>query len=414
MFVNHLPLLLMAAAMMPYLPGGLRLEHLVVPSFAFLAFCTAFHPSKRQHAPTALGVLALAMGVAATLVGSLQSDQTGRDASPLAMSIRLWMPMLMLALFPWLLRKVNEPLLRSARAIVALGFVAGLCSLASVFFEVSGLLAFWVRLEDDAVWAQALAVGRFTGIFNQPLEAGVFFSVALFAVLYLFKVRPQARIFNAVGLSVILLGGLLSLSKNFTILGLGLSFFLAVSIRLVTLGTALTLGVGALIAIVLLVLQLNAAYADSLIELFHDGGLLLALTAGRLGAADTEVTQLLSQLSDRGQWVLGFGLGSQLPLDNGYLEFFYQGGIFSLSGYLVFIAALTWCALQRRSCIEGRLLLVLAVFIVTASFGGPVITASRASVALMLLASACIVSMRWRQPSHFMTSQKGTLQWTAP
>jgi hypothetical protein len=410
---ERIPILLMAMALMPYLPGDLRVEHLVLPPLAFLAAHHALRPSSRLQASTAAGVFALGVSLLALVLGSAQSELTGFASKPTGMFIRLCMPMLMLASFPFALSRVPHVLTGASKAIVGAAIAAGLCSLASAFFDIAGPLSLWVHLGDDAVWAQALSIGRFTGLFNQPLEAGIFFSVALFALLYLCKVRPKARVFNSVGLAAILLGGLLSLSKNFTLLGLALALAFAVSIRLMSMRAALFLCAAAAAGIVALILEFNPTYADSLINLFDEGGLLLALTAGRLGSADTEVAQLFAQLWGQGHWVFGRGLGSQLPLDNGYLEFFYQGGILSLGGYLMFLSALGLRATRQWRRIEGKLALFLLLFIVGASFGGPVVSANRASVALMLLLAACIVSMRRCPVIQFTTPSKGKIQWTA-
>ena len=117
----------------------------------------------------------------------------------------------------------------------------------------------------------------------------------------------------------------------------------------------------------------------------------MALTAGRLGAGDTEVSLLFSELWSQGFWVFGRGLGSHLPLDNGYLEYFYQGGILSLLGYIYFLVALYLSGVNEKSSLHGKLMNSLLFFIAVASLGGPVVTASRANIALILLVIACTV-----------------------
>jgi hypothetical protein len=398
---------------MPYLPGGLRMEHVVLPLLALFALGYALHPTSRVYGPTTMGGLALFVSLLAVLLGSAQSEVTGSAASPLGMFIRLCMPLLMLMSFTFALGCVSCVLTGTARAIVGTGVIAGICSLSSVFFDISAPLSLWVRLEEDAVWAQAMAIGRFTGLFNQPLEAGVFFSVALLAVLYLCKACPQDRVFNGLGLALILVGGLLSLSKNFTLLGLTLGMAFAVSIHLISLPGAVVLSMTAGAGITALILELNASYAGSLIDLFEDGGWFLALTAGRLGSVDTEVSQLFAQLWTNGHWLYGRGLGSQLPLDNGYLEYFYQGGALALSGYMVFLGALALPATAHARRIEGKLLLYLLLFVVAASLGGPVVTANRASVALILVIAACIVTMRRHPFTPSAKPSKGKIQWKA-
>jgi len=381
-------------SMMPYLPGGLRMEHLVLPPLALLTMVNSLQLTRRVYGPAGISVLALCFSLIAVALGSLQSEITGAMASPLGMFIRLCMPPLILMTFMFALAHVSFVLTGAARAIVGGGMFAGFCSLSSVLFDMTTLLSLWVNIDDESVWSQTIAIGRFTGLFNQPLEAGVFFSVALLAVLYLFKSCPRERIFNGLGLALILIGGLLSLSKNFIVLGQALGLAFAVSIHLLSIRVALLLCATAAMGFIALIIEINPNYVHSLIDLFEDGNLLMALTAGRLGSSDTEVSQLFAQLWTQGHWVYGRGVGSQLPLDNGYLEYFYQGGVLALCGYAVSLVALALPAVAHARRIEGKLLFYLLLFVVIASLGGPVLTANRANVALILLMVACIVTMR--------------------
>lgn len=370
------------------------MEHLVLPPLALLAVVNSLQLNRRVYGPTAISVLALCFGLIAVILGSLQSEITGSMASPLDMFVRLCMPPLILMTFMFALSHVSCVLTGAAKAIVGGGMFAGVCSLSSVLFDITTLLSLWVRIEEESVWSQTMAIGRFTGLFNQPLEAGVFFSVALLAVLYLFKACPRERIFNGLGLALILVGGLLSLSKNFIVLGLALGLAFAVSIHLLSLRFVLFLCATAGVGVIALIFEINPNYVHSLIDLFEDGNLLMALTAGRLGSSETEVSQLFAQLWTQGHWVYGRGLGSQLPLDNGYLEYFYQGGVLAFCGYVVSLAALAVPAVAHARRIEGKLLLCVLLFVVVASLGGPVVSANRANVPLMLLMAACIVTMR--------------------
>ena len=119
----------------------------------------------------------------------------------------------------------------------------------------------------------------------------------------------------------------------------------------------------------------------------------MAISAGRLGSSETGVSQLFADLWDRDRWILGRGLGSHLPLDSGYLEYFYQGGALAIVGYLAFLVVLAVAAIRYRATAGGKLIGCLLVLTVAGSTGGPVITASRASVAFMLLLAAAFVSI---------------------
>jgi hypothetical protein len=251
--------------------------------------------------------------------------------------------------------------------------------------DISGILGPWVRGGDESVWASALAIGRFTGVFNQPLEAGTFYSVALFGTIYLASRPGRHRALLAIAMLCILAGGLLSLSKNFVVLGLGVGVILAIALRVIRLSTAIFVSAGGMTAIGIGIWRLNEAYATSLLDLLDSGGLILALTAGRFGGEETDVGQLFAALYSRSNWLTGFGLGAHLPLDNGYLEYFYQGGVLAILGYGIWMAILLAGAGQAMKSAEGKLLAALLTFVAAASLGGPVITANRANVALLAL-----------------------------
>lgn len=378
----------MAMAIFPYLPAGLRLENITLPLVVMMLVISSLHNQLRFNGVFLKNILPLLMGLFAVLIGSLVSDLTGAVASPVVMFIRLCMPILMLISFSFAICRISHPLESAAIAIVTAAVPAALASIVSAFTDISWLISLWVRNDEEGVWAQSLAIGRFNGIFNQPLEAGIFFSVALFASIYILKVRSDMQKFTLIAFIFIMIGGVLSLSKNFTVLGLAMGLYFAVSIRLLTISRALVLSLVGFV-IVFFALTFNAAYVGSFIDLFNEGGFLLALTAGRLGAADTDVSLLFIELWSQGFWLFGRGLGAHLPLDNGYLEYFYQGGIFSLLGYVIFLITLCFNGARNISRSHGVLMNTLIFFIFLASLGGPVITANRANIALILLIVAC-------------------------
>ncbi len=378
-------IVLIASAFLPYLPGGLRPEHVVFTALA-LAGGTAFALG-RNRLPTVVLLSALCLGASLVplAVNSAILPTAGADASIVGSFIRLLLPVFICVGIAATMGTGAHATRDIARAIVLVAAPVGLVSGVSAITDVSGWLGPWVRGGDESVWAQAFAVGRFTGIFNQPLEAGVFFSVALLAAIYLLADRPRHRMRILLAVVCILIGGMLSLSKNFIVLGLGISLVMAIRLRVISIPGALLMLGGGLTAIVVAIWRLNEAYVTSLLDLLDSGGLVLALTAGRFGGDDTDVGQLFAALQERQHWVSGFGLGAHLPLDNGYLEYFYQGGAFALAGFLAWIALLGGAAALSARSAERALLHALMLFVIVASLGGPVITANRANVALLAL-----------------------------
>lgn len=391
-----IPFAIMASAMMPYLFNGLRPEHIVVPVLAGLALVLS-GKDVRLNADSRVLLFFAVFVLWATLVGvvlgSVFSDVTGSDARPEAMFLRLCMPVLMLFSFVTLLLRVPEALETTARAIVWIAMPVGLCAVLSALIDLSNLLAPWVQQDSGSVWENSVAIGRYPGLFNQPLEAGLFYSVALLAQVYLIKLARRGIVVTTLGLVVIVAGGMISFSKNFSLLGVATALLFATWINLVGLWAVLAMLIGGAVAIPLVISGLNPAYFDSLADLYREGGILMAISAGRLGSSETGVSQLFADLWDRDRWILGRGLGSHLPLDSGYLEYFYQGGALAIVGYLAFLVVLAVAAIRYRATAGGKLIGCLLVLAVAGSTGGPVITASRASVAFMLLLAAAFVSI---------------------
>jgi hypothetical protein len=382
---------LILSAFFPFFLGGVRLEHLVFPSvFLIVALTSIFYAT-----PISLPLLGMSLllffGTVFTLLSSAVSPDTGTAAPAFTMGIRLLMPSIMLAslaCYP----SVRSNLVRdSSQVIVWISVPLTLLALCTVFFDMSWLLKFYVQTGEDSVWSNAIAVGRFTGLFGQPLEAGIFYSVALLALVYLASLDWGNSILRKLLLISILVGGSLSLSKNFIVLGALVALTYAASVRVLSVGAG-----GALFGLIVVVVSGwllfgNGNYSNSFVDLFDEGGLLLALTAGRLGKGDTEVAQLWSHLAHSENWLTGFGLGSYLPLDNGYLEYFYQGGVLALVCYLLFILGVIVFAIVHWRDDVSKLLLSLSLFAVGSSLGGPVVSASRVNVPLLVLTAACVL-----------------------
>lgn len=382
---------LLLSAFFPHFEGGARLEHLVFPGAVVIFGLICIARQRAISPPVVLMSLMLFSGAVFAVVGSSFSPDAGAVASEWAMGTRLVLPAIVFGATAVCLPANCNVMAVVAKTIVLMAVPISFLALSSAFFDVSWLLNYYVKSDEDAVWSQAFSLGRFTGLFNQPLEAGVFHSVALLALVYLASLRwwrPMGRYFI---LAVIVVGGSLSLSKNFVVLGVLTALAYAVSVRVLSLRSGIFWFGVMVVAISIWLTFGNEDYANAFFDLFAEGGLLLALTAGRLGAEDTEVAQLWSHLLSSGQWLTGAGLGAYLPLDNGYLEYFYQGGVLPMASYLLFIFGILILAIRHRSIDESKLLFFLGLFVAASSLGGPVITANRANVPLLMLIASCIL-----------------------
>lgn len=387
-----IPLLLTLSALMPYLPGNLRVDQVVVP----LIFGPLLLMARRQHASTLIWAIPLLGSLIALAISSRLSWQTGLAANGLFSMIRIALPVVALLAFPIILARLPRATEPTAIAIVGCAAVTSLAAFAALQSpRVLDIMMYWVRADDDAsVWAQARDVGRFSGIFNQPLEAGVFYSVALLALAYCWKHTTLNKALLLTLLVLIFGGGALSLSKNFIVVGILVTLAFSVWIRIIPLWLVISIAIPTLVITPPLFIKYNPQYVDSLMALYYTGGVFSALTAGRFGQEDSQVSLLFQSLFEVGDWPFGRGLGSHLPLDNGFLEFFYQGGMLALAGFVLALLALLIYGWRRRDLDAGRLLVALIMFVIGASLGGPTFTANRANIPLLLLIAAAIVDLR--------------------
>ncbi|MDQ1228604.1 hypothetical protein [Sphingomonas sp. SORGH_AS_0879] len=389
-----IPLLITLSALMPYLPGGVRVDQLAVPILTIPALFMA----RRQHAGPFIWGIPLIVSLIALAVSSRLSWQTGLATSGLFSMIRVTLPVVALLSFPALLSRTPNATLYSALSAAGCAGVASLAALGALASpRILTVMTLWVRTEDDSVWTQAQEIGRFSGIFNQPLEAGVFYSVALMALVFCWKYARVNKLLLVGLLVLIMAGGGLSLSKNFIVVGIVCSAALAIWIGVIPFWLVLAIALPTMLIVPPLFVRYNPDYVDSLVALYYTGGLFSALTAGRFGQADSQVSILFQSLFEVGDWPLGRGLGSHLPLDNGFLEFFYQGGIVALGGFVIALLALLIHGWRHRAMDQGRFLVMLILFTIGASLGGPAFTANRANIVLLLLIAATIVDIQRRQ-----------------
>lgn len=396
--MSVIPYLLILSALLPYLPYGLRVEHVLIPALVAWPILGA----KRVHAETSLIVGGLTLGALAAAFFSQYSIETGADAEPLSQFVRLILPAFGMMVLPTVLPQRENVALEVSEAATIIGALAAtFTALSLVSSYAQTLLVFWVQGQAGSVWSSAFDIGRYTGIFNQPIEAGIFYSLCLIGAVHAYRYGKMNRLLLLLAMALIVFGGSASLSKNFIVLGAACAVGYAFMNKLLSRSLLVILSIPIIAAAPMGLQRLNINYITSLRDLYSDQGLIGALSAGRFGSEGGSVSMLFQSLVVSGDWWTGRGLGSQLPLDSGYLEYFYQGGILSLAGYLLALVTLSIYGWRNRAHRDGQLLMVLMAYIWLSSAGGPTITASRTGILVLIFASACLVGIRqYRKIPH--------------
>jgi len=274
----------------------------------------------------------------------------------------------------------------AARTLIVFLCINTVISSLFIVIDLSGFIRPFVTSGvggSDSVAFNSISMGRFTGIINQPMENGLLYSLGLLAWGYVTLTYRSRSFFHYFALLFLLLGGTLAVSKIFLLGGipLFLLFIKPTSVYrlLYSPKVIVTLALGVVAAVV--IMNVWSGWARMLGYLLPRGGdigLLNYYTSGRFGVAGSFVQTTFAWVWTNSPF-FGFGFGASSQLDNGFLEFFYQGGMVSLLCYLVILAHVFCKGINawRNHRVRGRLMLAMAVLVTGASIGAPALTLNR-------------------------------------
>lgn len=273
--------------------------------------------------------------------------------------------------------------------------INGLLAFVSTRIDLSPLLRyFWTQGSPpgESVAELAATMGRYSGLFNQPAEAGMLYSIAALGAVYGWHGKPKTQ---AVTLVAITIGGLLSVSKVFLMGGLPLAvayFLLSANlarILILAVASGTLVFVGSTLGIFsdwdgfdYLVRLLSPPESSSLISFY---------SAGRFGG-ETFAKSVLADVMEVAP-VAGIGLGGwRVPYDNFAVEAAVTAGV-------VGIVLMTWIlvaliALPRR--IEDRrtsdFAMAFALMVAAGSIGFNPLTANRVSIVTWLVTGLLVLA----------------------
>ena len=246
---------------------------------------------------------------------------------------------------------------------------------------------FWGHGDSEGLTTaeKALAVFRFSGVFDQPFEAGLHHSFGLLLAVFVIRLEnrsPGNR--DYVRLLVVAAGGLLSLSK--VIIFGGLPFLLVYLLWEKWLGRMLRskVVIAVMVAAVAAGGVLLSWWIDRLKILWSSTNLIKVLIGTRLGGEDSTAVRLAGEVLDSSP-ILGLGFGAFTTYDNAYLEYWAQGGVFALLLYMMILATLARASVLQRSAPAGRFYTMVTILVALAGIGAPVLTANRFTVVFWML-----------------------------
>jgi len=413
---------LLVAAFGPYLvPSiGLRTDHIIIYGMAAVLFVrTLLSTRPIRVVPPSLAIVAilccvllwtlLATASGAAIAGR-STIQIIADAENYTQPIAI-VAVVMMATAGMTIAARQRLLASVAMVTCVLAVANAGVALATIKIDTWPLVQHFVGIRGNAqtdagtVWQRAAQLGRYTGLFDQPLEAGLAYSIAGLSWIYAVAVMRKTTVLRWVLLVGVIVGGVLTVSKIFVIGGVVtmIMYALLSRARRIIIGWralvagGLATGIGAFV-----VGQWQGI--NRLLRLFDTGdvdagGLLAKYTARRFGdEAFTVVTLFRRTYEESPIYGFGFGARGGLPIDNGYLEFFFQGGAVALGLYCIILLIMLAAAIRglRGGSEEGKLLAALWILTTGAAFGGPVFTANRSSVIFWIVVTLGI-SIAWRR-----------------
>lgn len=313
-------------------------------------------------------------------------------------------PVLLILITSYTLRKLSltetyEVLTSLFKTAIILISINAFLAITSIFygtwfmdyFNTSG------AVEEGSLTVYNLAAGggRFTGIFNQPVESGIAYGQVLLLSVLMFALKAKAKVvffstkFITIGLSLVLIGGILSVSKVFFPLAAVIAFVI-LSIyfrdRLRTIFAAMFL-IGTVLILAMTLFLSQWSGADYFLRLIFIGDIdLISLyTSDRFGGAGT-TNSLIQHHFSNPDLIFGYGLGSIQTPDNAYLEVLYFGGYPGIVVYICIFLSFLYFAVKYHHVnkVLTTYLIAFTFFILLAAVGIPIFGVNRSNFYLLI------------------------------
>jgi len=408
----RLIIFLCVAAFGPYVvpAAGLRLEHFVIYGSLFYLVMLRILSHGNTTIPKnifLLAILCLAVPFWVLLV-SLENLSWARPYNILAALENFTQPAALVVVMFLLMQPLDRleklNLLRVAGiTIIVMLFLNSLIAMLTIFYNTWPFVRYFtvagdVGFEIVPVWQRAASMGRFSGIFNQPVEAGLVYSLGMLCWVYLATTSKRISSIGWLSLIMIIIGGVLAVSKSFILGGfpLAILYWLTTALNqsLIRKSTVIGLmiwGFGGMTLAIFLAHSWSGL--DYFLRFFrsdsYDKSVVHLITSGRFGGGEESITAPLFIKTWSESPIMGFGVPSRFSnvLDNAYIEFFLYGGVVGLAFYAAILVSILSVALSglRNDPKLGRLLIAVWILIIGTGLGAPVITLNRSSICLWVI-----------------------------
>lgn len=381
----------------PYLVGGVRTDQAVIYGLALvtLPLCLPFiRPAGGMKflAPWSVMFMVSLIGALFPIRLSLRWGQGGVFAG----LDNLMLPLVvMLVLWCTVKSADAEPLLRTAGKIFVWGMtINAVLAIIDTRYELSSFLRpFWA--EEGAVTTvgeRAILMGRLSGIVNQPSSAGLAYSLAGLLAVYVYARRPSKLYLL---LTFITIGGVLTVSKVFLLLGIPLILlYLWKSVSGGGKAGLLFASLAATTAVVQYGLFQRWDGQDMFARLFdppRGESLIAHYTAGRY-ADDSRMLDVMAE-SLRVSPLSGVGAGGMsVAYDSSWTQAIVVAGLIGAGCLTLVLLGFFRLAKTTTEPDRRRLTWFLALLLLPASFGLPALTTNRFGVIVWVVAALLVLA----------------------
>jgi hypothetical protein len=390
----------------PYVTGSARTEQIAVFASAMFILVTGWPRMIRVSLGPAPFLVAWSSLVAVMLTSTVfrPFDPGFYGSQPVSHGLSAMTLPLALIVITWYWTLTADPvsLIRAVAPIV----VAGMCVNAVIEIvqlsvkkaaAFSFLPHFWDAFPSTgSVAVNAASNSRYTGIFNQPAEAGIAYGVALLALIWLARHRAWKPLAVNCAAVLLLTGGVLTVSKVFLLCALPVAVLTVLrgTARIRTMVTAAASGGAFWLAGTVGLLPAWAGGVTIAGLVSPGASLTTHYTGGRYGAGGTLAPVTADVL--RAGPLAGFGAGGLGPAyDSLWQEVLVVSGVLGVIFTAALFVMLAWRLKALRTVLareDWQLACGAAVLAAGASVGIPSLTANRAATLLWLVLGVLITA----------------------
>lgn len=397
-----LPSIFVVAAFGPYLgETGLKLEHVLVYSTGTVCLLTV----PRDKGARLWGPLTKSMELWTLLfvlytLGLLWRLAAGLgDIDPtrvLAAIEHHFQPLTIVAASVAMLRQLPQTdreiaALRAMRVLVLALALNSLLILHGLAIDNFDMFGHWLPPgggEPDSVWNLSMQMGRYGGIFNQPFESGLTYSLGLLAWQYR-STRRRNGLIDYLLLLCLVFGGIISVSKVFILIGAPLFVLTTIGSRsirrILNWRFALVASFSVFTAASVSALWSGLDYFLRLFRPDADHDLIDLYTANRFGSSDTQVQDYFGWIFAHSP-LFGVGFAPFEVVDNGFLAAFAGAGLLGLVTFLCFLYVLLRFSIRTIPRGGERTFAITSVLLMIGGcVGAPSFTINRASTVFWAL-----------------------------